>query len=150
MGNIVVGVIVENTLAAARNNEEKIRQEQDKEQKRTLEHLKDIFKLADEDGSGDLDRGEFFRCLQNPLVEKKMKLIQLPLAEARNLFEVLDADGMGSLSIDEFISGCLRLKGSAKSKDLLTVQIQVESLAKRMDDLNLSLSMNERRMEALD
>jgi len=55
--NLVVGVIVENTLSAARNNEEKIKQEQDKEQKRTLEHLKDIFKLADEDKSGDLDRG---------------------------------------------------------------------------------------------
>lgn len=148
--NIVVGVIVENTLAAARNNEEKIRQEQDKEQKRTLEHLKDIFKLADEDGSGDLDRGEFFRCLQNPEVEKKMKLIQLPMNEAKNLFSVLDADGQGSLSIDEFIGGCLRLKGSAKSKDLLSVQIQVESLAKKMDDLEATLTQNERKMEALD
>jgi len=148
--NLVVGVIVENTLSAARNNEEKIRQEQDKEQKRTLEHLKDIFKLADEDGSGDLDRGEFFRCLTNPEVEKKMKLINLPVAEAKNLFSILDADGQGSLSIDEFIGGCLRLKGSAKSKDLLSVQIQVESLAKKMDDLEDTLTMNERKMEALD
>merc|ERR1711904_756609 len=148
--NIVVGVIVENTLAAARNNEEKIRQEQDKEQKRTLEHLKDIFKLADEDGSGDLDRGEFFRCLQNPEVEKKMKLIQLPMNEAKNLFSVLDADGQGSLSIDEFIGGCLRLKGSAKSKDLLSVQLQVECLASKMDDMESTLEVNERKMEALD
>jgi voltage-gated sodium channel len=148
--NIVVGVIVEMTLSAARRNEEKIKQEQDKEQKRTLEHLKDIFKLADEDGSGDLDRGEFFRCLQNPTVEKKMKLIQLPLAEARNLFEVLDADGQGSLSIDEFIGGCLRLKGSAKSKDLLSVQLQVECLAKKMDEMEVTLGQNERKMEALD
>jgi len=148
--NIVVGVIVENTLSAARNNEEKIKQEQDKEQKRTLEHLKDIFKLADEDGSGDLDRGEFFRCLSNPEVAKKMKLIQLPMDEAKNLFSVLDADGQGSLSIDEFIGGCLRLKGSAKSKDLLSVQIQVESLAKKMDDLESTLTQNERKMEALD
>jgi len=148
--NLVVGVIVENTLSNARNNEDKIKQEQDKEQKRTLEHLKDIFKLADEDGSGDLDRGEFFRCLSNPEVEKKMKLIKLPIAEAKNLFSVLDADGQGSLSIDEFIGGCLRLKGSAKSKDLLSVQIQVESLAKKMDDLESTLTQNERKMEALD
>lgn len=148
--NIVVGVIVEMTLAAARRNEEKIKQEQDKEQKRTLEHLKDIFKLADEDGSGDLDRGEFYRCLQNPAVEKKMKLIGLQKDEAKNLFEVLDADGQGSLSIDEFIGGCLRLRGSAKSKDLLSVQLQVESLASKMDEMESTLEINERKMEALD
>ena len=52
--NLVVGVIVENTLSAARNNEEKIRQQQERERARVLGHLRDIFEMADEDGSGIL------------------------------------------------------------------------------------------------
>merc|ERR1712224_918092 len=52
--NLVVGVIVENTLSASRNNEEKIKKMQEKERTRVLQHLRDIFLIADEDGSGTL------------------------------------------------------------------------------------------------
>ena len=56
---------------------------------------------------------------------------------------VLDHDGSGELSVDEFIGGCVRLKGNAKSKDLLAVQISVEGLAKRLDLLEETLQTSE-------
>eukprot|EP00400_MALV-I_sp_L67-5_P000018 gene18-393_t len=148
--NLVIGVIVENTLAAARNNEEKIRKQQERERTRVLGHLRDIFDLADEDCSGSLTIDEFREALSNPDVENKLKLIDLPVSDAEELFIVLDHSGDGELSVDEFIGGCVRLKGNAKSKDLLSVQISVESLAKRLDVLEDKLQISEDKVLCLD
>lgn len=148
--NLVVGIIVENTLASARNNEEKVKQQQEKERKRILEHLHEIFDYAEKTKKNEITKESFMACLKRPEVSKKLKLIDLPMSEAEELFKVLDSDNQGTLDIEEFIGGCLRLKGSAKSKDLLNVQIQVECLAKKMDDLEETLSEKERKMDALE
>merc|ERR550514_133729 len=73
--NLVVGVIVENTLTAARSNEDKIRKRQEMERKRVLEHLKDIFEVADKDGSGEVTTAEFRKSLQDREVQNKLKMI---------------------------------------------------------------------------
>ncbi|KAF4738526.1 hypothetical protein FOZ62_028442 [Perkinsus olseni] len=148
--NLVIGVIVENTLATARTNEDRIRRQQERERSRVLAHLKDIFEMADQDESGSLTVEEFRQAIRNPEVESKMKLIDLPVADAEELFMVLDHDGSGELSVDEFIGGCVRLKGSAKSKDLLAVQVSVESLAKKLDQLEGYLKDSEKKVSGLD
>ncbi|KAF4680697.1 hypothetical protein FOZ63_027093, partial [Perkinsus olseni] len=102
------------------------------------------------DESGSLTVEEFRQAIRNPEVESKMKLIDLPVADAEELFMVLDHDGSGELSVDEFIGGCVRLKGSAKSKDLLAVQVSVESLAKKLDQLEGYLKDSENKVSGLD
>jgi len=148
--NLVVGVIVENTLSASRNNEEKIKKMQEKERTRVLQHLRDIFLIADKDGNGTLTIDEFEAAIQKPDVMNRLKLIELPMSDAMELFYILDHDGSGELSVDEFIGGCMRLKGSAKSKDLLAVQISVETLSKRLDMLEDKLEGSENKVSLLD
>merc|ERR1719473_1708931 len=148
--NLVVGVIVENTLSASRNNEEKIKKMQEKERTRVLQHLREIFLIADKDGSGTLTIDEFEQAIQKPDVMNRLKLIELPMSDAMELFYILDHDGSGELSVDEFIGGCMRLKGSAKSKDLLAVQISVETLSKRLDMLEDKLEGSENKVMLLD
>lgn len=148
--NLVLGVIVEGTLAEAKLNTEKVAQKNEAERERTLEYLREIFEEADQDKSGSLDIEEFRNAMDDPVVQRKLRLIEVPVSEAEELFRILDADGEGSLSIDEFIGGCLRLKGEAKSKDLLAVQMSVECLAQIIDDAEASLTMNEQRMQVLD
>jgi voltage-gated sodium channel len=148
--NLVIGVIVENTLSASRNNEEKIKKTQEKERTRVLQHLRDIFLIADEDGSGTLTLEEFEQALKKPDVENRLKLIELETKNAMELFYILDHDGSKELSVDEFIGGCVRLKGTAKSKDLLAVQISVETLSKRLDSLEDKLEASENKAMILD
>jgi len=148
--NLVVGVIVENTLSASRNNEEKIKKMQEKERTRVLQHLRDIFLIADEDGSGTLTLEEFEAALKKPDIENRLKLIELETKNAMELFYILDHDGSKELSVDEFIGGCVRLKGTAKSKDLLAVQISVETLSKRLDMLEDKLETSENKVMLLD
>jgi hypothetical protein len=40
------------------------------------------------------------------------------------LFDLLDIDCSGSLSVDEFLLGCMRLKGHAKSVDIASIMVE--------------------------
>merc|ERR1712113_851728 len=44
--------------------------------------------------------------------------LEITALHAKSLFKLLDRDCFGSVDIDEFCSGCLRLKGEAKSFDI--------------------------------
>jgi voltage-gated sodium channel len=135
--NVVVGIIVERTLATAKQNQQRFQRTQERERTRVLNHLKEIFEYADKDGNGSLTVDEFRTAIRQPEVERKLKLIELPVADAEELFTILDHDGSGELSVDEFIGGCIRLKGNAKSKDLLAVQVNIQAMAQRLETLEL-------------
>jgi hypothetical protein len=148
--NIVTGIIVERTLTAAKQNQQRYQRSQEKERARVLNHLREIFEMADKDGNGSLTIEEFRQAIHHPDVERKLKLIELPVADAEELFTILDHDGSGELSVDEFIGGCVRLKGTAKSKDLLAVQVSVQSLCQRMETIELQLTQLEENFSAIE
>ena len=93
---------------------------------------------------------EFRSAIRQPEVERKLKLIELPVADAEELFAILDHDGSGELSVEEFIGGCIRLKGPAKSKDLLSVQVSIQALAERLETLEFQLSQSEASVQLLE
>lgn len=148
--NVIVGIIVERTLASAKLNEEKSQRNQEKERTRVLHDLRDIFEYADKDKSGTLTIDEFRNALRQPEVERKLKLIDLPVSDAEELFNVLDGDGSGELSVEEFIGGCIRLKGPARSKDLLAVQICIESLSEKLETIEEVLDDSEKSMDVIE
>jgi len=134
--NLVVGVIVENTLASAKVNETKMKKKKEKDRLRVLNHLREFFEQSDEDGSGTLTVEEVQNAMKDPDAMAQLKLVDLPLDDPQEIFTLLDIDNSGELSIDEFISGCMRIKGAAKSKDLLAVQIAVDTLGTKFSELN--------------
>lgn len=148
--NIVVSVIVEHMLNAAKSNKKRMQVREERQRRMELESIRDIFKIADDDGSGDLSRAEFRQAVLNKEVQWRMRQLDLPLSDAERLFDAIDGDGDKDLSIGEFIKGCAKLKGPAQSKDLLAVQAQADMLAKNMDTLMDSLEASERMMNVLD
>merc|ERR1719335_349068 len=52
--------------------------------------------------------------------------------EAEQLFVLLDPHKSGEVSIDDFVKGCVRMKGGAKSVDIQTLLFQNKAM---MDDL---------------
>eukprot|EP00746_Dinoflagellata_sp_MGD_P000469 gnl/MRDRNA2_/MRDRNA2_100833_c0_seq1.p1 gnl/MRDRNA2_/MRDRNA2_100833_c0~~gnl/MRDRNA2_/MRDRNA2_100833_c0_seq1.p1 ORF type:complete len:439 (+),score=70.39 gnl/MRDRNA2_/MRDRNA2_100833_c0_seq1:179-1495(+) len=148
--NIVVGVIVENVLMMAKVSDIKIKKKREKDRMRVLNHLRDFFEQSDEDGSGTLSLEEVQVAMDNPENRKRLALMDLPIDEPTELFTLLDVDNSGEISIDEFISGCMRIKGTAKSKDILALQIMIDSLGSKMSDLANALDTNSDKINQLD
>merc|ERR1719420_419536 len=141
-------------MTAAAENEEKIAKMIEKQQHKVLESLRAIFEAADIDGSGDLDRDEFNAAMKQKHVRDRLQLIDIPISE---LNELLDEDGSGSITIDEFFKGCVKLKGVAKSRDIIELSMHVTTylkqatgLLKNMEEQSDTLTDVMNRLEVMD
>merc|ERR1712232_1439648 len=67
--------------------------------------------------------GEFESGLEDDRMQATLATFDIERRDAVALFEMLDVDGSGDVSIEEFVTGCIKSRGNAKA-------IQVESLIK--------------------
>merc|ERR1719456_1672778 len=116
--NIVTAIFVDSALQSQQHHKDLLIQENVIKKQLYRQHLEDVFKEIDQDGSGSImyDEVEFF--LSDPDLNLYLESIDIYPNDARALFTMLDHDGSGEVSIDEFCDGCLRLKGEAKSYDI--------------------------------
>ena len=72
--NMVIGVVTENAVKMAKNNEKENQNRARHEEMRVMEHLRAIFEATDQDGNGMIDTDEFNRTLQRKVTEILQKL----------------------------------------------------------------------------
>mmetsp|Transcript_52088 Transcript_52088/g.97792 ORF Transcript_52088/g.97792 Transcript_52088/m.97792 type:complete len:706 (-) Transcript_52088:67-2184(-) len=87
-----------------------------------------IFKASDTNNNNTIEKADFKSSLIHPDVHQFFRAIKLDLDQAEVLFELLDISGDGKISCDEFLRGCLRLRGAAKAIDLLILSREVNQL----------------------
>ena len=87
----------------------------------SVSRLKQIFLDSDDDKSGNLSWSEFEEHLGDRRVSAYMASLDLQVSELRVVFEILDTERIGTVTIDDFVWGCMRLRGPAKSVDVCTL-----------------------------
>jgi len=108
MMNVITGVFLENAMIKA-NQERDIFM---------VNQVYEVFKVADTTHKNTISWPEFKTSLKSSEVQELFKFIDIDISEAKGLFELLDNNGNGLIAYEEFLSGCLRVRGSAKSLDL--------------------------------
>merc|ERR1719222_707680 len=68
-----------------------------------------------------ISREEFMSQLEDPDMCQWFTSLDIDPSEARALFLLLDTDESGAIDSEEFMQGCLRLRGPAKAIDLATL-----------------------------
>jgi len=111
MMNVITGVFVESALLTAKEDKEA----------HLLNHVRVLFDKTDSDRSGTISWEEFSIKLSDPNMIKYFKVLDIDMSEARGLFTLLDTDDSGEINAEEFVMGCLRLRGPAKAIDLATM-----------------------------
>merc|ERR1712194_107473 len=71
------------------------------------------------------------QLLDDPDVAKRLKSIKFSAEDAKYVFALLDVEENGEVQFEEFLSACLRLKGTAKSLDML-IQLQESRHSKKV------------------
>lgn len=123
--NLVTGVIVENVMLIAHEDEiEQVRAEKRKRAEQTNK-LNELFTLADTDCSGSVSREEFHAMLLNQDVLALLRTLEIHIWDAEDLFDILDLDDSGQMDITEFFEGFSRVKGSAHGKHLLKLHYDI-------------------------
>jgi voltage-gated sodium channel len=148
--NVIVGVIVENSMETASKDSKKTKKKKEKDRQMVFSQLREIFEMADVDDSGSLTLEEVQDALNKPEIYNKLKMIDFPVDDPKQIFLLLDFDDTGELTIEEFITGCVRMKGQAKSKDLLVAQVAVDTMRRHYQEFEKELEAFQQKLRRLD
>merc|ERR1712008_66638 len=133
--NVVVGAFVTTTGDIGARDREVIVKGQMNQFTDYIKKVKTFFSEADVDGSGKLSFDEFKAHLKHKLVKAYFHALGIDVAQAELLFHLLDKDGSRMLTLDEFIAGCIRLRGYAKSLDVNLLLHETRQVSKRIKQL---------------
>jgi len=144
--NVVTGTVVDVTSSVAKRDHDLVVKEELKRLKQYTHNIKEFFKQADTDRSGQLSFDEFTKHLQDPMVKAYFNTLDLDTRQADVLFHLLDRDESGEVGITEFLDGCLRLKGEARNLDMNLVIYQMEHLLKESKNLLKRIGTESRQL----
>jgi len=130
--NVITAVFVETVMQRSQKDRD-LRVQQEMERKVDFsESMQRVFEELDANSSGTLTLEEFEKQLEDENVLTFLSTLELDINQVRTLLTLLDRDQNGEVDIEEFITGCLRLKGGAKSLDMAILQYQVEWILHNM------------------
>merc|ERR1719174_1024492 len=129
--NIITGVFCESAMEAAQNDRELAVQKHMTKRKEYVAKVRELFKDIDTDNSNIITLDEFERHFDDEKSHAFFASLDIESDLAWDLFKLIDTDEGGSLDIHEFVTGCLRLRGNAKSLDVA----KLTRISLRADDI---------------
>jgi len=117
MLNVVTGIFVDSAVTT--RTEDEVVDAFKEQMNLRRQEVRRIFTEADVDGVGSLTFEQLKEQFDHPWVKAYFSGLDIDPNEAAIIFTLMDADHNGRVTIEEFIEGTMKLKGSAKSVDML-------------------------------
>lgn len=90
-------------------------------------------------GEVEVSRSLFEQVLTEPGIQRLLDELELADTDRLDLFDVLDADGSGSLTIEEIVSGMLKVRGEARKGDVVAIRLAIRSLQHAIKQISFSV-----------
>jgi len=129
--NVVNSVFVQQTMRTASSDEELAFKQKEKDVAQYARKVSKLFAHMDDSGDGAINFEEFSKLVTSPKLKFWMSQLELEYHDLLSLFEFLD-NGDGQITLQEFIEGAARLRGSAKALDVWRLETKVEVLFDEM------------------
>lgn len=136
MLNVITGVFVETALLTAKEDKDNY----------MVSSARLLFETFDANRSGKMSRKEFSQAVQSQEMKRVLAELDIAVTEADLLFDVLDTEGIGRINAEDFISGCVRLRGPAKALELAILS---RNSVEQMQNLGLCLQLVQCKLELL-
>eukprot|EP00929_Paragymnodinium_shiwhaense_P001216 TRINITY_DN10143_c0_g1_i1.p1 TRINITY_DN10143_c0_g1~~TRINITY_DN10143_c0_g1_i1.p1 ORF type:complete len:841 (+),score=170.01 TRINITY_DN10143_c0_g1_i1:113-2635(+) len=149
--NVVAGLFLQSAIEQAEADEEhsiRVKLEQ-KEKYET--RLRTLFNHLDSTRDGSLSLAEFEAHLKDEHMQAFLQTMDIENFDAWTLFKLLDTDGGGSVDMEEFVDGCFRLKGHAKSIQMAQIMYHhkwiMDKLLEISESVDTSLALSQAALE---
>jgi len=116
--NVVTGVFCHTAIESASLDQDMAVQAQMAAKQVYVQRLQTLFSKINTKNTGKITLDEFEASMKDEKLLAYFASIELSIDEAFSLFKLLDRDGEHELDIDAFVTGCLKLRGQAKSIDI--------------------------------
>jgi hypothetical protein len=142
IANIITGIFVDSAMQSSISDHESVIENQKREMEEYVQSIYQVFMDLDLDSSGTIAVREFEQVVKSDKMAAYFHALGLEITDVKSLFALMDRDRTGAIDIEEFLMGCLRLKGEARSLDLAKLSLQTEWIMECLDNLCDTISRN--------
>jgi hypothetical protein len=131
--NVVTGVFCQNAIEGAQQDLDLTIEAQLKDKQVYADRLKMLFEEMNEDYDAEdgLTAADIHEQMQKPKVQSWFKALDIDAKQTWKLFKVLDPANSGVISLQDFIEGCLQMRGSATRVDLESLKWEIRTANRR-------------------
>eukprot|EP00929_Paragymnodinium_shiwhaense_P093662 TRINITY_DN53887_c0_g3_i1.p1 TRINITY_DN53887_c0_g3~~TRINITY_DN53887_c0_g3_i1.p1 ORF type:complete len:650 (-),score=81.18 TRINITY_DN53887_c0_g3_i1:203-2152(-) len=132
MLNVITGVFCESAIAAARADAEHVCQEHLMHKNQYMQNVKNVFDKIGQDGADAITFDDLEEFLSDPKAIGFFGALDIDISDVWTLFKLLDESESRIVNLEEFVSGCFRLKGSARSLDVALMGYEQKQFRRRV------------------
>jgi len=143
--NVVTGVFVNAAIEASQSDRETATQTQLDAKASWVKNIRTLY--SDATTNDTINQVEFEELLKNEDITAYLTSLDIDVTEARSLFPLLDLEQSGDIGVEEFVEGCIRLKGGATAVDLMTLTLETKRLGASMQDMMLKVDSSLSRLD---
>lgn len=118
---IITALLLRQTLESASSDTDMQIMLHRRERDRGLKKLKNLFQSLDSTGEGFVTQEHVNVLVTSAEGKTVLKMLELEVIDAESLFNLLDTDQSGSIEWAEFLTGVTRLRGQARSIDVVAI-----------------------------
>uniref|UniRef100_A0A7S4QF91 EF-hand domain-containing protein n=1 Tax=Alexandrium monilatum TaxID=311494 RepID=A0A7S4QF91_9DINO len=133
--NVVTGVFCQSAIEGASRDRDTVVQAQLSMTKEYTAQLERLFEQLDGEDKGYLTLQEFEDRLGDEQLKAYFDSLDLTTGDVWNLFKLLDTNSTCAIELEEFVAGCLRLKGTARSIDTHMLMYESRWMINRVGEI---------------
>lgn len=138
MFRIITALFLKDTLAVANRDTDTMIHEKMREKAAYARKLRDFVDAADTSGDGVMSFEEFEAIVVDERVKSYLSSLEIDASEPQSLFQLLNDED--NISADEFVQGAVRLKGHARSQDVVIIKRTVGELTQKLEGIESMLA----------
>eukprot|EP00927_Polykrikos_kofoidii_P085098 TRINITY_DN9155_c0_g1_i2.p1 TRINITY_DN9155_c0_g1~~TRINITY_DN9155_c0_g1_i2.p1 ORF type:complete len:849 (+),score=134.75 TRINITY_DN9155_c0_g1_i2:335-2881(+) len=132
--NVITGVFCESAIESSRSDHELVILQHMAERKAYIKKVQALYDSIDSDRSDAITLAEFEAHMRSEMSSAIFSTLELEMNDAGEIFCLIDTDDGGTVDIEEFVNGCLRLRGQARAIDLARMASDQRALARMLHD----------------
>eukprot|EP00928_Gymnodinium_smaydae_P056119 TRINITY_DN39545_c0_g1_i1.p1 TRINITY_DN39545_c0_g1~~TRINITY_DN39545_c0_g1_i1.p1 ORF type:complete len:608 (+),score=80.26 TRINITY_DN39545_c0_g1_i1:91-1824(+) len=138
--NVITSAFCSSAIANSQKDVDAMIHNQLRHNQKFVKMVCELFDAMDKQHKGKISRDAFVDCLGTPEIVAFLSSLELDVQDATMLFDLLDVEKSYSITLDQFVMGCVRLKGTARSVDMAVLLRQnqwlmttLRKMSKHMD-----------------
>merc|ERR1740123_957760 len=130
--NVVTGVFCQSAIEGSQHDQDMLIQEQLKNKSKYISRIRLLFDSIDEDGSGNITMRELEAHMNDKEMQAYFEALELDTSDAWTLFKLLDSGDAQVIDCEDFVMGCLRLKGGAKAIHMAQLMYENKKMRQKL------------------
>lgn len=134
--NVLMAVFLHETFKVAESDDTVLMMQKTKADQVCIDKMAQLFFEGDRSGDGLISWTEFERLMSDTRVRAYLSALNLDVGDLRDLFIVMD-DGDGRVSFREFQDGIKKVRGAARSLDMVNLLHATRKIALAVNELSV-------------